>query len=116
MRFQAGAASFYHLPNRVDLFFRDVCDTAGTGDHGMHPWCRQDVELPPEPSLEKDIAGKERQPELLVPVSPTVDSPVERKEDLEPLIRKDMRDCFLMLMPGIECMPGLIAVAVGWFD
>jgi len=42
-----------------------------------------------------------------------VDSPVERKEDLEPLARKDMRDCFLVLMPGIECMPGMIAVAVG---
>jgi hypothetical protein len=116
MRFQARAASFYHLPNRVDLFFRDVCDTASTGDYRMHPWRRQDVELPPEPSLEKDIAGKQRQPELLVPVFPTVDSPVERKEDLEPLARKDMRDCFLMLMPGIECMPDMIAVAVGWLD
>jgi len=113
MRFQASAASFYHFPNGVDLFFRDVCDTAGTGHHRMHPGRRQDVELPREPSLEKDIAGKQRQPELFVPVFPTVDSPVERKEDLEPLARKDMRDCFLVLMPGIECMPGMIAVAVG---
>ena len=78
----------------------------------MHPRCSQDVKLPPKPSLEKDIAGKQRQPELLVPVFPPVDSRVKRKEDLELLARENVRDRLFMLMASIECVPGMVTVAV----
>jgi hypothetical protein len=82
----------------------------------MHPRRRQDVKLPPEPSLEKDIAGKQRQPELLVPVFPSVNSRVERKEDLKLLTRKNVRDRLFMLMASIEHVPGMVAVAVRLLD
>jgi hypothetical protein len=65
---------------------------------------------------EKDIAGKQRQPELVVPIFPSVDSRVERKEDLELLTRKNVRDRLFMLMASIECVPGMVTVSVRRLD
>jgi hypothetical protein len=84
MRFHSSNA-LHDFPNCVDLFLRDIRETGATNHHKMHARRRQDVESPLEPSSQKDIGGKQRQTELLVPVFPPVDTPIEREENLEPL-------------------------------
>jgi hypothetical protein len=97
MRFHS-LSVLYQMANRANFFIRDYSRVAAPCYQHVNARRGHDVEPPLQPTAEKNVAGKQRQQQLLVSVLPPVGGGVEGKKELESLIRQSMRDGLLMLV------------------